>query len=310
MASNGSTEGSFLNTNLVNPYDLLADLASEEVLGQYMRQRMCIGFPDVGDSSFGDVFWEAFLALAPQLKTRQTPEGIVAVYDKLRSEFVQLARENRIDFQLGIAAGRSDRPQRIATEIGVLVQQSTFSPYSTYLDIGCGDGILTKAVAETLGMPLRNTFGVEIGARKEKISGIHRFSFDGVNIPAEIPDVDLVTVVQVLHHTASEDQAIEILRNISCRLKSGAFLVVKDNNVESEWDRKWWHVRHLLPIRVTHFDPPYLVTDSVYKSAREWRRMLEKLGMVSFRLEIAGPYKEFAQQGNTNYSFYLVMRKP
>jgi SAM-dependent methyltransferase len=65
------------------------------------------------------------------------------------------------------------------------------------LDVGCGDGTITRAVGE--GLPEEGLHGVDVLVRPETAVPVQ--SFDGKHLPFEDDSVDVTMFVDVLHHT-------------------------------------------------------------------------------------------------------------
>lgn len=104
-------------------------------------------------------------------------------------------------------------------------------------DVGCGNGQLLLLLSEFAHPSY--FFGIEIKARLIKNAkllfgkfGHHRYKFelyDGEHFPEELEDMDIVFLVDVLHHVPRKKQ-IDFLKNLSEKIKTGGRLVVKDIN--------------------------------------------------------------------------------
>ncbi len=104
-------------------------------------------------------------------------------------------------------------------------------------DVGCGSGQLLLLLSE-FARP-SYFFGIEI---KEKLiknakllfkkSGNHRYRFelyDGEHFPKELEEMDIVFLVDVLHHVPGKKQA-DFLKHLSEKIRTGGRLVLKDIN--------------------------------------------------------------------------------
>ncbi len=102
-------------------------------------------------------------------------------------------------------------------------------------DVGCGNGQLLLLLSE-FAYP-SYFFGIEIKERLIKNArllfqktGNKRYKFelyDGEHFPEELENMDIVFLVDVLHHVPRKKQII-FLRNLSGKIKGGARLVLKD----------------------------------------------------------------------------------
>jgi SAM-dependent methyltransferase len=108
-------------------------------------------------------------------------------------------------------------------------------PGETVGDVGCGSGQFLLLLSE-FAQPSR-LFGIEINEKlinnaRKLFSNLpfknHHFEeYDGINFPKEIASMDIVFLVDVLHHVPKKNQEnfISDLVNI---MKPGARLVLKD----------------------------------------------------------------------------------
>lgn len=107
-------------------------------------------------------------------------------------------------------------------------------------DIGCGSGQFLLLVNQFAKPSF--SFGIEISEklidnanqlfRKAKSKNFHFQVYDGVYFPKEIGDMDIIFLIDVLHHVPKEQQEI-FLNTISNSIKIGARLVLKDINAGS-----------------------------------------------------------------------------
>ena len=102
-------------------------------------------------------------------------------------------------------------------------------------DVGCGSGQLLLLLSE-FARP-SYLFGIEISeklinnAKKLFQKASHRrYQFDiydGEHFPAELEEMDIIFLVDVLHHVPKQKQE-SFLKNLSGMIKPGARLVLKD----------------------------------------------------------------------------------
>jgi len=107
-------------------------------------------------------------------------------------------------------------------------------------DVGCGSGQFMLLVSE-FAQP-ESVYGIEISDRlvsnaKSLFSTMpedfYDFEqYDGQTFPARLADMDIIFLVDVLHHVPFAHQN-DFIRNLILTMKPGARLVLKDINAES-----------------------------------------------------------------------------
>ncbi len=107
-------------------------------------------------------------------------------------------------------------------------------------DVGCGSGQFMLLVSE-FATP-SYVYGIEISDRLVKNAnelfatlprGYYDFEeYDGVKFPAKIAEMDLIFLVDVLHHVPAANQQ-DFIKTLVATMKPGARLVLKDINASS-----------------------------------------------------------------------------
>jgi len=107
-------------------------------------------------------------------------------------------------------------------------------------DIGCGSGQFLLLLSNFT--KASHLYGLEITPRlvdnaKKLFSsqppGTYSFNiFDGINFPDEVKDLDVIFLIDVLHHIPKKKQ-IPFLKNLSLAMKPGSRMVLKDINAAS-----------------------------------------------------------------------------
>jgi SAM-dependent methyltransferase len=116
------------------------------------------------------------------------------------------------------ARGHSRRAQVLSRHFSALIPDG-----STLLDVGCGDGLLDRAILDARSdLQIR---GVDVLARPA--SHIPVKLFDGLSIPHESDSFDGVLLVDVLHHS---DDAPRLLREAARVARKSLF--IKDHTRE------------------------------------------------------------------------------
>ncbi len=98
---------------------------------------------------------------------------------------------------------------------------------STILDIGCGDGSISKQIIDKRGNV--KIVGIDIMKRPE--CHIEYVSFDGKNIPFKDQSFDAIQLVDVLHHT--NDIKTVMLESVS---KTNQYVIIKDHIYRNKLD--------------------------------------------------------------------------
>ncbi|MBP6754831.1 MAG: methyltransferase domain-containing protein [Bacteroidia bacterium] len=115
---------------------------------------------------------------------------------------------------------------RVSTISNILVQNIP-TDVASVLDIGCGDGLISKEINTSLNK-LSYT-GIDVMDRPTCY--INYVSFDGVNIPFKEQEFDAVQLIDVLHHT---DDIQKVLENA---LKyTNKYVIIKDHIYLSKFD--------------------------------------------------------------------------
>lgn len=102
----------------------------------------------------------------------------------------------------------------------------------TYLDIGCFDGEITKAIGESFKLNKEHIFGIDI---KDYDCDKTKFNFslyDGKKIPFDNNKFDLVTILMVLHHVPL-DLIDVLLLEIHRIMKPGGLLILREHNSDT-----------------------------------------------------------------------------
>lgn len=141
----------------------------------------------------------------------------------------------------------------------------------TVADVGCGDGVLMRLLAEH--RPELAVHGYEVLLRPERQGDIR--SFDGQRLPLEDQSVDVVMLVDVLHHTDDPRVLLAEARRVARQA-----IVLKDHCRNGAWARAT--LRFMDWVGNAHHGVrlPYN-----YWSRDEWRSAFHTLGLRVDRWE-------------------------
>jgi len=114
---------------------------------------------------------------------------------------------------------------------------------STLLDVGCGDGILAKKIADTIKS--KKSQGIDVLVRKD--CAIQVDQFDGENIPFANNSFDYILLIDVLHHTLSPEKVFK-----ECVRVCSKGIILKDHINNSSID--YYTLRFMDKIGNSRFD--------------------------------------------------------
>lgn len=154
----------------------------------------------------------------------------------------QLQNKEIVDFLCNteFKAGLFDTLKiRYRTYICPFVELISFvKPGDKVADVGCGSGQFLLLVSKFADNP-QSLYGIEITHRlidnaRELFSqhasiNYHFETFDGSHFPEELSKVDIIFLIDVLHHVLRKHQE-SFLKNLINIMKPGARLVLKDIN--------------------------------------------------------------------------------
>lgn len=136
---------------------------------------------------------------------------------------------------------------------------------ASVLDVGCGDGMLTNRISQA-GSGI-NVEGLDTLIRGRTYIPVSRF--DGARIPRKDKSVDVVSFIDVLHHTMDPLVLLSEAKRVSRR-----FIVIKDHTREGFMASAT--LRFMDWVGNSHHGVPLPYN---YWSLRQWRDAFEELEM-------------------------------
>lgn len=235
---------------------------------------------------------EAFLTKTDELCA--TAKSDRQIYAALRGFY----ESQRGRFETCLVAGREKRAQARAGRVRGLVPGG-FKP-RTFLDIGCGDGLVTDCLADIFNLPAGKMYGIDLAPPSTE----GKFKFIGYDtagkIPAPADSFDFMTVLMVLHHVpVPEDMLADLVRVLS----PNGYLLVRDHDTRHRQDFDFFAVMD--EIFYTVFDPvPGLAKDFNYRSRAAWAQSFEKAGLETVKID------DDDAQSSFRPVFFLLRKKP
>jgi len=123
----------------------------------------------------------------------------------------------------------------------------------TIVDIGCGFGIFANYLA--LKSKKRKVIGIDINKKRiEQANSIYgdlpNLNFICGNITeVKIPEADVITALDVLHHIPSSELQTNLLRSCSSVLRKNGKLIIKDVDTQPKWKYFWNYLHDFLMTR-------------------------------------------------------------
>lgn len=129
-----------------------------------------------------------------------------------------------------------DRAKQRAEDIrGIVNLLGGLGSGTVYLDVGSNTGEIAYALSNSLGIDLEHTYGLDEGEFSgmsiSKTIPIRHIVYDGHGrIPMEDNLLDLVTILQTLHHMHDIDRFMIELRRIT---KLGSLVIIREHDIPS-----------------------------------------------------------------------------
>ena len=152
----------------------------------------------------------------------------------------------------------------------------------SYLDIGCSEGHITSAVAETMGIDPKSAFGVDVVNQPPEPA----FTFALTNgTTLDFPDATfaLETMFMSMHHFRRPTEMFAESRRVA---KKGATLIVREHNMSQPYLALWFDLAHAAYSVIFNaeetpeeFAEKYAAgTYAYYHTRGEWESMLAEAG--------------------------------
>jgi ubiquinone/menaquinone biosynthesis C-methylase UbiE len=178
-------------------------------------------------------------------------------------------------------------------DLNDLPRDLTNTKLTTYLDIGCGNGVITRGLGKHLGLDESHIFGADIANwaghthEKEVLPG---FIFKTIDIGADTYHIDmpnasvsLISMLMVLHHIHS-DTLPHVFAELRRLIAPAGFILVREHDSPNEMVDALINIEHgVFEVALEKLTTgPKFVTNyfGSYRTRREWRRLFEQYGFV------------------------------
>jgi 2-polyprenyl-3-methyl-5-hydroxy-6-metoxy-1,4-benzoquinol methylase len=174
------------------------------------------------------------------------------------------------------------------------------SNITSYLDFGCGTGIITAAIAKHFSLALDSVVGLDIVEANNKIIE-NIVTYDGINIPNPIKSqcYDFITSFQVLHHVKSEHLKA-LIESLVSILRPGGYFFLKEHNCDSKQMAKLIDLEHALYETRGRDGHDNMVVNN-YLSKRNLLEMFEAVGCKKIA--------QFSERKDATNSYFVLLQK-
>lgn len=169
---------------------------------------------------------------------------------------------------------------------------------TSYLDLGCGNGVITAAVGTALHLPRSQVHGTDINGwldNDDRVSADIDFFISRSNFP--LRSVSLVTAFQVLHHIPNVEQTVTALADT---IPQGGQLLIREHDAGSPELKDLVDLEHFLYLTLHGTLDKMEDYYGAYRSRTEWTTLLTATG---FKL-----IKDTEPYGPTRYYYALYER--
>lgn len=152
----------------------------------------------------------------------------------------------------------------------------------SYLDVGCGEGVVTQAVAERLQIPLSDTFGTDIAGWLDNSDEVNpHINFFVAETPYPVEQIALITALQSLHHVTDLPAVIAAIHSA---LQVGGWLVIREHDARNDDDLDLIDAEHFLYMASHDTLDKLGEYYGDYRSQAEWTELLTGAGFELVRV--------------------------
>lgn len=184
---------------------------------------------------------------------------------------------------------------------------------SNFIDIGCGQGQKTSALAKTWSLVPKNAIGLDIApiSNESRPKNIIFKEMSPNTLPKTIQanSQELAIISMVLHHTNDPET---LLQSAHSALKPGGYLFVREHNASPDKNLvDFLNTVHIMIDNVFKGKKACMPNFKNYKSLDEWQRIFEDQGFEPIKIDYT-PFSTDPKTGdprNTGENFTCVLKK-
>ena len=168
-----------------------------------------------------------------EMPIHERTKRIIMIMDNEKLSDVEVLREcarllKQTAFSTSAISSRPTyRVASITNELEIIRKGIKNPKQAFYLDIGCGNGTITKGISETLNIPASHTFGVDI--KKPDTLDIKDTNFSLVKdsrLPYKDNHFDLISMFMSAHHFTDIQKMMAETRRVA---KDGCYLLMREH---------------------------------------------------------------------------------
>jgi len=240
-----------------------------------------------------DKLWEKLWTLCPSQNSSHDPVSVdESIYTQLRTYYhdvllkqtTESARSKaRESLEVGATPGRASYR---AKQVVQYVEKNQKSTPLTLLDVGCGNGTITRALSESLKLNNQTCVGVDVVRMDDAQKAFQYLQVAEEHaMPFENGTFNVITCLMSLHHMKDIDRKLSEIGRVC---KAGGLLIIREHDAPYENGRgASFHalldVMHGLYCRVWPAIPEaesfYASYYAHYRGRREWRHKIEQMGV-------------------------------
>jgi ubiquinone/menaquinone biosynthesis C-methylase UbiE len=200
-------------------------------------------------------------------------------YLDIRTKFKDISTRYNIEQKLGentnggIERGKN---RMNSIEKHILKKINHLLEPTSYLDIGCYDGSITKSVSNYFKLNKAQTHGVDISAYTD-YTDITFNIYDGKILPYDNASFDMITCLMVLHHI---DNIKILISEIHRVMKPNGIIILHEHDVNTQEEGQLLDIMHDFYDYVWNDNKPQWQTN--YKSHNEWSKLFYLNGFVDY----------------------------
>ena len=203
------------------------------------------------------------------------------------------------------------RGQNRVKQVSYYLQKRQFE---SYLDFGCGDGSISRAIKDHFKLNDSKVYGADIIQYPSMDMQYLPIVYGETNyVPLNLPNnsMDLVTTFMVLHHIR-ETYIQDVLRDLYRIIKPGGMLLIREHNapIDNGAFKRVLDIVHDVYDYIIEAEMNWENKEdyySNYKGYKEWELMLENVGFKRSKIQ-----KRIYRNINTNpmETYYRLYLKP